>query len=72
MDPWEQGRDYFAEGKLAMVITDFQDLDKVEKAGINYGTTGTKYFATDTPSTIYVDLSAAIANPIPPGSTPLQ
>ena len=39
---------------------------------INYGTTGTKYFATDTPSTIYVDLSAAIANPIPPGSTPLQ
>jgi multiple sugar transport system substrate-binding protein len=39
MDPWEQGRDYFAEGKLAMVITDFQDLDKVEKAGINYGTT---------------------------------
>jgi multiple sugar transport system substrate-binding protein len=40
MDPWEQGRDYFSQGKLAMVITDFQDLDKVEKAGINYGTTG--------------------------------
>jgi len=39
MDPWEQGRDYFAEGKLAMVITDFQDLDKVENAGINYGST---------------------------------
>jgi multiple sugar transport system substrate-binding protein len=39
LDPWEQGRDYFSQGKLAMVITDFQDLDKVEKAGINYGTT---------------------------------
>ena len=39
LDPWEQGRDYFAKGQLAMVITDFQDLDKVEKAGINYGTT---------------------------------
>jgi multiple sugar transport system substrate-binding protein len=39
MDPWEQGRDYFAQGKLAMVITDFQDLDKVENAGINYGST---------------------------------
>jgi ABC-type glycerol-3-phosphate transport system substrate-binding protein len=39
LDPWEQGRDYFAKGELAMVITDFQDLDKVEKAGINYGTT---------------------------------
>ena len=39
LDPWEQGRDYFASGQLAMVITDFQDLDKVEKAGINYGTT---------------------------------
>ena len=39
---------------------------------INYGTTGTKYFATDTPSTIYVDYSNAIANPIPAGTTPLQ
>jgi multiple sugar transport system substrate-binding protein len=39
LDPWEQGRDYFAKGQLAMVITDFQDLDKVEKAGINYGST---------------------------------
>ena len=39
LDPWEQGRDYFARGELAMVITDFQDLDKVEKAGINYGST---------------------------------
>lgn len=39
LDPWEQGRDFFAQGKLAMVITDFQDLPKVEKAGINYGST---------------------------------
>jgi multiple sugar transport system substrate-binding protein len=39
LDPWEQGRDYFAKGQLAMVITDFQDLDKVEEAGINYGST---------------------------------
>ena len=39
LDPWEQGRDYFASGQLAMVITDFQDLPKVENAGINYGTT---------------------------------
>ena len=39
LDPWEQGRDFFAKGQLAMVITDFQDLDKVEKAGINYGST---------------------------------
>jgi multiple sugar transport system substrate-binding protein len=39
LDPWEQGRDYFAKRQLAMVITDFQDLDKVEKAGIKYGST---------------------------------
>jgi ABC-type glycerol-3-phosphate transport system substrate-binding protein len=39
LDPWEQGRDYFADQALAMVITDFQDLDKVENAGINYGST---------------------------------
>jgi multiple sugar transport system substrate-binding protein len=39
LDPWEQGRDYFADEALAMVITDFQDLDKVENAGINYGST---------------------------------
>jgi len=39
LDPWEQGRDYFAQGKLAMVITDFQGLDKIDKAGINWGTT---------------------------------
>jgi multiple sugar transport system substrate-binding protein len=40
MDPWEQGRDYFAKGQLAMVITDFQDLNKVDNAGINWGSTG--------------------------------
>jgi multiple sugar transport system substrate-binding protein len=39
LDPWEQGRDFFAKGQLAMVITDFQDLDKVENAGINWGST---------------------------------
>ena len=39
LDPWEQGRDYFAQEQLAMVITDFQDLDKVEEAGIEYGST---------------------------------
>jgi multiple sugar transport system substrate-binding protein len=39
LDPWEQGRDFFAKGQLAMVITDFQDLTKVENAGINYGST---------------------------------
>jgi ABC-type glycerol-3-phosphate transport system substrate-binding protein len=39
LDPWEQGRDYFASEQLAMVITDFQDLDKVENAGIDYGST---------------------------------
>lgn len=39
LDPWEQGRDFFAKGQLAMVITDFQDLNVVEKAGINYGST---------------------------------
>ena len=39
LDPWEQGRDYFSRGELAMVITDFQDLDKVESANIDYGST---------------------------------
>jgi multiple sugar transport system substrate-binding protein len=40
LDPWEQGRDYFVNGELAMVITDFQDLDKLDDSGINWGTTG--------------------------------
>ncbi len=37
MDPWAQGVDYFSQGKLAMVITDFQSLFKIEQAKINYG-----------------------------------
>jgi multiple sugar transport system substrate-binding protein len=40
MDPWEQGADYFAAGKLAMVHTDLEAFRKIEKAGINYGVTG--------------------------------
>jgi ABC-type glycerol-3-phosphate transport system substrate-binding protein len=40
LDPWEQGRDYFIKNQLAMVITDFQDIDKLDKSGINWGTTG--------------------------------
>jgi len=40
LDPWEQGTDYFARGQLAMVVTDFQSLKKIENAGINYGVTG--------------------------------
>jgi prepilin-type N-terminal cleavage/methylation domain-containing protein len=39
---------------------------------ITYGSTGTRYFATDTPSTIYVDTTAPLANPIPLGSSTLQ
>ncbi|HEU4355212.1 MAG TPA: extracellular solute-binding protein [Actinomycetota bacterium] len=39
LDPWQQGRDFFAKGKLGMVITDFQGLPKIEDAGINYGST---------------------------------
>ncbi len=37
MDPWQQGVDFFSQGKLAMVITDFQSLFKIEQAKINYG-----------------------------------
>jgi len=37
MDPWQQGVDFFSQGKLAMVVTDFQSLFKIEEAGINYG-----------------------------------
>lgn len=40
VDPWEQGADLFSQGKLAMVVTDFQSLVTIENAGINYGTTG--------------------------------
>ncbi|MFB3738772.1 MAG: ABC transporter substrate-binding protein [Candidatus Velamenicoccus archaeovorus] len=39
LDPWQQGRDYFAKGRLGMVITDFQGLPKIEEAGIDYGST---------------------------------
>jgi multiple sugar transport system substrate-binding protein len=39
LDPWEQGADFFARGELAMVVTDFQSLYKIEKQGINYGVT---------------------------------
>jgi multiple sugar transport system substrate-binding protein len=49
LDPWEQGRDYFARGELAMVITDFQDLDKVENAGINWGSTASPTPEGETP-----------------------
>ncbi len=30
-----------------------------------FGSTGRKYFATDTPGTIYMDLTAPVVNPIP-------
>lgn len=37
IDPWEQGTDFFSQGALAMVVTDFQSLFKIENAGIDYG-----------------------------------
>jgi multiple sugar transport system substrate-binding protein len=39
LDPWTQGTDFFSKGQLAMVVTDFAGLKKVENAGINYGST---------------------------------
>ena len=39
---------------------------------VTFGATGTKYFATDTPSTIYVDTTLPLSNPIAAGSTPLR
>jgi multiple sugar transport system substrate-binding protein len=39
LDPWAEGRDYLSDGKLAMVITDFQGLKQIENAGINWGST---------------------------------
>jgi prepilin-type N-terminal cleavage/methylation domain-containing protein len=39
---------------------------------VTFGTTGTRYFATDTPSTIYVDLALPLSNPISVGATPLR
>jgi prepilin-type N-terminal cleavage/methylation domain-containing protein len=39
---------------------------------IDAGSSGERHFATDTPGTIYVDMSEAIVNPIPPGTLALQ
>jgi type IV pilus assembly protein PilA len=36
------------------------------------GATGTRFFASDTTGTIYVDPALAIPNPIPAGTAPLQ
>lgn len=36
-DPWNQGADEFALGKVAMAVTDFRGVAKIEHAGINYG-----------------------------------
>jgi type IV pilus assembly protein PilA len=36
------------------------------------GATGTRFFATDTPGTIFMDRAAPIANPIPPGTPTVQ
>jgi prepilin-type N-terminal cleavage/methylation domain-containing protein len=36
------------------------------------GVTGTRYFATDTPGTIYVSVGVAVPNPIPAGAASLQ
>jgi type IV pilus assembly protein PilA len=36
------------------------------------GQTGTRFFATDTPGAIFVDLAAPIPNPIPPATSTLQ
>jgi hypothetical protein len=39
---------------------------------VTIGVTGTKHFATDTPSTIYVDTSLPLSNPIASGAAPLR
>ena len=39
---------------------------------VTFGKTGTRYFATDTPGTIYADTTTPIPNPIPPGLKTLQ
>ena len=36
-DPWNQGADEFALGRVAMAVTDFRGISKIEHAGINYG-----------------------------------
>jgi multiple sugar transport system substrate-binding protein len=37
MDPWNQGIDFFSQGKLAMVIGTLGGVNEIEKARINYG-----------------------------------
>jgi prepilin-type N-terminal cleavage/methylation domain-containing protein len=39
---------------------------------LSIGQTGTRFFATDTPGTIFVDRAAPIPNPIPPATLTLQ
>jgi len=39
---------------------------------VTFGKTGTRFFATDTPGTIFVDRNNPIPNPIPPGLLTLQ
>jgi prepilin-type N-terminal cleavage/methylation domain-containing protein len=39
---------------------------------VSPGATGTRFFATDTPGTIYFNVGAAIPNPIPGGTIALQ
>jgi len=39
---------------------------------VTFGKTGTRYFATDTPGTIFYDRANLIPNPIPPGLLTLQ
>jgi prepilin-type N-terminal cleavage/methylation domain-containing protein len=39
---------------------------------VSPGATGTRFFATDTPGTIYFNIGAAIPNPIPNGAVALQ
>jgi ABC-type glycerol-3-phosphate transport system substrate-binding protein len=63
LDPWEQGRDYFAQRKLAMVVTDFQDLDKVENAGIDYGSTAVPTPEGEVPSwSVWTDSVGVMAS----------
>jgi multiple sugar transport system substrate-binding protein len=36
-DPWNQGADEFSLAKVAMAVTDFRGIKKIENAGIKYG-----------------------------------
>jgi multiple sugar transport system substrate-binding protein len=40
VDPWDGSADFFQSGALAMAVTDFDEAETFEKAGINYGVTG--------------------------------